>query len=148
MTEIVMFEDWVERCKRLGFQAVKLDAPKVLDFYEPTLARQIHMELWYYIADSNGAVWSTEWQTEDLAWEHASIETRDLELLEVGGELAKLIYSSGDKNETHARADMLIMRALKAMRDEETTDLIDAILTRYERVTRRPATAADALAGE
>jgi len=99
------------------------------------------MELWYYIVDGNDAVWSTEWQTEDLAWEHANIETRDLELLEVGGELAKLLYSSGDRNETHAQADKLIARALKAMRDEETTDLIDAILTRYERVTRNPATA-------
>ncbi len=135
MDEVVMFDDWIERCKQLGFHAVKLDAPKVLDWYEPTMGKQIHYELWYYVADSNGKAWSTEWQTEDLAWEHANIEDRDLELLEVGGELAILIYSSGDRNETHAQADKLIIRALKAMRDEETKDLIDAILTRYERVT-------------
>src|SRR5690349_1553198 len=54
----------------LGMKLVKLDKPEVLDWYEPVLGHQVHIERWFYI-DLLGENISNVWDVELNAWEHA-----------------------------------------------------------------------------
>lgn len=56
--------------KVLGLKLVKLDEPEILDWFEPTLGKQVHIEKWFYY-DLLGENISGAWDTEDNAWEHA-----------------------------------------------------------------------------
>ena len=56
----------------LGLKIVKLDKPEVLDWFEPTIGKQVHIEQWFYI-ELFGKNISGTWDTEANAWEHALI---------------------------------------------------------------------------
>lgn len=55
----------------LGMKLVKLDKPEVMDWFEPTIGKQVHIENWYYY-DLQGENISGTWDTKDNAWEHAT----------------------------------------------------------------------------
>jgi len=56
----------------LGLKLVKLDKPEVLDWFEPTIGKQVHIEQWFYV-ELLGENISGTWDTEANAWEHAQI---------------------------------------------------------------------------
>lgn len=129
--EPVMFDDWIERLKRLGFHAIKLDEPQIIN---PTdgFGGTVRIELWWYIADKDGENCNgTPWQTEALAWEHVYVEYMDAELLETRNELADF-----NDEDDHKRADECLIRALRALADEDTETIVEDIIAKYEAVPK------------
>jgi hypothetical protein len=127
-----------ELALKLGYRAVKLDTPEVLDWFEPTLGKSVHIENWYYIADRNGKPVSKNWQTEDLAWEHFHVEGWELELELVRDDL-KSLMRSGDQEAAHIKADALLIHALEMAAetlDDDDKTLISEIISAYQSIDK------------
>lgn len=126
---------------QLGYHVVKLDTPEVLDWYEVTLGRQIHIELWYYIADRNGKPASRNHDTEVNAWEHFYREQWELEL-ELIRDKMRGLTEQDDKEIAHGAEDKLLVHALEtiteALDDDNEKVLIAEIIEAY-RTIKLPA---------
>lgn len=125
---------------QLGYHVVKLDEPEVLDWFEPTLGKQVHIELWYYIADRNGKRVDRNYQTEILVWEHFPISQWELELELVRDKMQVWAGKRDDKEIAHGAADTLLVHALETVaerfEDEDTKALITEIVTAYRSIAK------------
>lgn len=124
---------------QLGYHIVKLDTPEVLDWYEPTLGRQVHYELWYYIADRNGKRASRNHPNEALAWEHFYREQWQLELELVRDKMREWANDS-DRERAHGKADALLVTALESLstmiEEEDDQALIAEIVEAYKSINK------------
>lgn len=123
---------------QLGYHVVKLDTPEVLDWFEPTLGKRVHIELWYYIADRNGNRVGRNHDSEINCWEHFPVEQWELEL-ELVRDKMQGWTGEGDKEAAHGAADTLLVHALElvggTLEDDETGKaLITEIIAAYNRV--------------
>ncbi len=139
MGEVRMYAEWIERLKKLGFHAVKLDEPVIHENVTDGFGGFVKLVLWWYIADADGNnVNGTPWQTEDLAWEHVYTEERDVELLEIRNELSHIYFSSEDKQVASDKADKLLLRAFRAIESNSGEDdlitLVEQVAAAYERI--------------
>lgn len=135
------YDQWIERCKRLGFRAVKLDEPQIIN---PTdgFGGHVRIELWWHIVDTNGDDYSgSPWQTEELAWEHIYLDEWEATLLEVRNQLLDMGPNYGDTKAGHMVADRLLLQAFRAMYrnqgDEDLLKLVEEIATAYEAINKQ-----------
>lgn len=124
---------------QLGYHIVKLDTPEVLDWFEPTLGKRVHIELSYYIADRNNKPVGRNHDSEINCWEHFPLAQWELELEQVRN-IMQGWTGEGDPEIAHGAADALLIHALEtvteALEDDDTKVLIGEIIEAYKSIDK------------